>query len=73
MNALPHGPRSRAESGEHGIPVDTEPDDLLRPNEVGPSSGPEVRTSDGRTGSFEPGDTGTGDDSEGPSEADRPA
>ncbi len=58
MNALPHGPRSRAESGEHGIPVDAEPD------EVEPSSvpGPEVRTSDGRIGSFEPGDDGTGAD-----------
>lgn len=36
MNSVPDGPRSKAESGEHGIPVDADPEELDDTDGTGP-------------------------------------
>lgn len=34
MNRLPDGPRSKAEAGEHGLPVDADPEELEEADEL---------------------------------------
>ena len=60
MNRLPHGPRSKAEAGEHGIPVDAEPDELDEP--AGDEPMGDEPMGDEPTGDEPTGDEPTGED-----------
>ncbi len=39
MNSLPDGPHAKAEAGEHGIPVDADPDEVDADEAGSPAAG----------------------------------
>ena len=48
MNRLPGGPRSKAEAGEHGLPVDADPEELEQTDELDEAGEPNGARGDDR-------------------------